>query len=74
MADVNTIMKAGMSWRKAKAVVDHATLGVDGLVALGFHPEMAKLIMATGTTTVGQLMALGMPAMLAVEVEAVINP
>lgn len=71
MADVDTMMKAGMNWRQATAVVDHATLGVDGLVALGFHPLLAQAIIDSDSTE--QLMALGMPAKQAVEVKAVIG-
>lgn len=71
MADVDTMMKAGMNHRQAQAVVDHATLGVEGMMALGFAKELATVIIDSGTTE--QLMAMGLPAMAAVEVKAVIG-
>jgi hypothetical protein len=71
MANVNTMMSAGMNHRQAQAVVDHATLGVEGMMALGFSKGLAQVIIDSGTTE--ELMAMGLPAMAAVEVKAVIG-
>jgi hypothetical protein len=71
MSDVNTMMAYGLSAEQAKAINDRATLGVDGLMALGFHSELAQIIVNGATTE--QLMALGMSAELAKAVKAVIG-
>lgn len=77
MATVNTLMNAGMPAEQAKALVlcKAATYDAEDLVALGFQAHLAKYIANFGTAapTVPGLMALGVPARLAVEVEALMN-
>ena len=77
MADVNSLMALGMDQTQARALVlcKATTYGVNDLVALGFQSELAAYIanFATAAPTVPGLMALGVPALLAVDVEAIIN-
>lgn len=67
MADVTTVIRLGMPAGPAKIL---ASGTADELIGLGIAPELAKAIVADAA--VDRLMALGIPAVLAVQVNALI--
>ncbi len=73
MADINSLMVYGLSARQAHAVTD-ATLSADvnALIALGFAPRVAELIVADESSP-ERFMALGVAPKLAVDIVAVIT-
>lgn len=75
MADVNSLIALGMPWAVAKHVVT-LTPDADVLMAYGVPRLQAVEIAATPAagSTVKRLMATGIPALLAQETYAVLNP
>lgn len=70
MADADSLVRCKMDPQLAK-LINGGSYTVNDLVMMGVHAELATVIANQGTTE--ELMACGLPALLATEVKAVIG-